>query len=96
MHARSASFEMNFQLTKKTTKTKKVQYEIPKVVCTQSSLQLMTKAYVLTASKIARERLGLPREFITSKLILILFNREILCQETCWPGRVGRVEARKA
>ena len=38
----------------------KVKYELPTVVCAQSSLTLMTKAYVLTASKIARQRLGLP------------------------------------
>lgn len=47
------------QLTRHKTE-QKVQYEIPKVVCQQTSLQLLTKAYVLTASKIAHERLGLP------------------------------------
>ena len=50
---------MNSQ-NQKNDQEQKVQYEIPKVVCTNSSLQLMTKAYVLTASKIARERLRLP------------------------------------
>ena len=56
---RDLSVKMNTQI-QKTEQEQKVQYEIPKVTCTSSSLQLMTKAYVLTASKIARERLHLP------------------------------------
>ena len=58
---------MNTQI-QKTDQEQKVQYEIPKVVCTNSSLQLMTKAYVLTASKIARERLHLPGKNFNDKI----------------------------
>ena len=54
---------MSQMITRKKAK-QKVQYELPKVVCTNSSSQLMMKAYVLTASKIARERLVVPGQLV--------------------------------
>ena len=83
---------MNSQ-NQKIDQEQKVQYEIPKVVCTNSSLQLMTKAYVLTASKIARERLRLPGKNL-EKAVKKLNFRKILQQETGGTEGVRRAKSR--
>ena len=84
---RDLSLKMNSQIHK-TEQEQKVQYEIPKVVCTNSSLQLMTKAYVLTASKIARERLHLPGKNFEKKKKTVNENSEKYFNKK----HVGRVE----
>lgn len=58
---------MASQMQQTKNSAQKVKYDIPTVVCSKSSLALMMKAYVLTTSKIARQRLGLPGKVISLK-----------------------------
>ena len=76
---------MASQIQKTKNSEQKVKYDIPTVVCAKSSLALMTKAYVLTASKIARQRLGLP-----GKIVLLAPNK--ISENFFNKKYVGRVE----